>query len=118
MRSPARIVLLLVVVLGALVMFFPFLWTFTTSISGGAGLTATPQLIPDNPSWSAYLVLFERTPFARVIGLRRAPRRCAPSRSPSFASPGGPACSEGRTGRRLGLWCARAQGPCPWPWTC
>ena len=67
MRSPARIVLLLVVVLGALVMFFPFLWTFTTSISGGAGLTATPQLIPDNPSWSAYLVLFERTPFARVI---------------------------------------------------
>lgn len=68
MRKPAQIVLFLVVVLGALVMFFPFLWTFTTSVSSGAGLTATPQLIPDNPSWSAYVELFQRTPFARVIG--------------------------------------------------
>lgn len=68
MRRPATVLLLTGLTLGALVMFFPFLWTFTTSISSGAGLTATPQLIPQNPSFSAYLELFERTPFARVIG--------------------------------------------------
>lgn len=67
MRRPARILLLSVVILGALVMFFPFLWTLTTSVSTGAGLSATPQLIPDNPSLAAYAELFENTPFARVV---------------------------------------------------
>ncbi|MDR3070233.1 MAG: carbohydrate ABC transporter permease [Propionibacteriaceae bacterium] len=60
-------ILLVAVILGACVMFFPFLWTFTTSISPGAGLSATPRLIPENPSWAAYLELFQKTPFARVI---------------------------------------------------
>jgi multiple sugar transport system permease protein len=47
-------------------MFFPFLWTLVTSVSPGAGLTDRPKLIPDNPSWSAYLELFRNTSFARV----------------------------------------------------
>lgn len=68
MRSRTRTyVLTAVVVLGAFVMFFPFLWTVITSISSGAGLSATPSLIPDNPSLSAYAELFDKTPFARVI---------------------------------------------------
>ncbi|MEN0070973.1 MAG: carbohydrate ABC transporter permease [Propionicimonas sp.] len=67
MRRLAIPLLTLAVLAGALVMFFPFLWTFTTSISTGAGLSGTPQLIPDNPSWDAYLELFANTPFARVI---------------------------------------------------
>lgn len=55
------------VVLGALVMFFPFLWTVVTSVSSGAGLAATPSLVPENPSLGAYAELFAGTPFARVV---------------------------------------------------
>lgn len=62
-----KILLTTIVVLGALVMFFPFLWTVITSISSGAGLSATPSLIPDDPSMAAYRELFENTPFARVM---------------------------------------------------
>ncbi len=62
-----RVLLTVVLIAGALVMFFPFLWTLTTSISPGAGLSATPQLIPDDPSFAAYNELFANTPFARVI---------------------------------------------------
>src|SRR5690606_32811022 len=50
-----------------LVMFFPFLWTIVTSISPGASLGVTPQLIPENPSLAAYERLFAERPFARVI---------------------------------------------------
>ena len=57
----------LIVVVGALLMFFPFLWTIITSITPGAGLTVTPALIPDNPSVDAYTQLFRERPFARVI---------------------------------------------------
>ncbi len=56
-----------VIVLGAGIMFFPFLWTIITSISPGTGLTVTPSLIPSNPSIAAYTRLFSELPFARVI---------------------------------------------------
>ena len=68
MRSPiAKISLYTAVILGALIMVFPFLWTVVTSLSPGASLTSTPQLIPDNPSLSPYAELFTRVPFGRVI---------------------------------------------------
>ncbi|MGN6425571.1 MAG: carbohydrate ABC transporter permease [Leifsonia sp.] len=68
MRNPAaKTFLYLAVVLGAIVMIFPFVWTVVTSISPGASLTTTPKLIPDNPSLAPYLQLFERVPFAQVI---------------------------------------------------
>ena len=54
-------------------MFFPFLWTIITSITPGAGLTATPALIPTNPSLDAYARLFTERPFGRVIA--QQPRR-------------------------------------------
>ncbi len=56
-----------IVVVGAALMFFPFLWTIITSITPGAGLSVTPALIPDNPSLDAYAQLFRERPFARVI---------------------------------------------------
>jgi multiple sugar transport system permease protein len=56
-RTPERtrsqvlfIVLNVVIVIGALVMFFPFLWTVITSITPGATLTNAPALIPKDPS--------------------------------------------------------------------
>ncbi len=64
---PTALLLWGVVALGALVMLFPFAWTVITSISSGAGLNATPSLIPDDPSLAAYSELFSRTPFARVV---------------------------------------------------
>jgi multiple sugar transport system permease protein len=67
-RFGLRSVLLhVVVIVGALVMFFPFLWTIITSITPGAGLTQTPALIPENPSIDAYLRLFTERPFGRQI---------------------------------------------------
>jgi multiple sugar transport system permease protein len=69
---PARtkagwIALHVVVVVGAAIMFFPFLWTVITSISPGVGLTVTPALIPEHPSLEAYERLFAERPFGRVI---------------------------------------------------
>jgi len=56
-----------VVAIGALVMVFPFIWTLSTSLTGGAGLSSTPGLIPANPTLDAYRELFTSTPFARVV---------------------------------------------------
>lgn len=55
-----------VVVLGALAMLFPFVWAVITSVSSGVGLSSTPQLIPDDPSFDAYRTLFADMPFARA----------------------------------------------------
>ncbi|MEO7146359.1 MAG: carbohydrate ABC transporter permease [Terrimesophilobacter sp.] len=69
--SPARLTafisLHVVVIVGALIMFFPFLWTIITSITPGAGLTNAPSLIVENPSLQAYFRLFQERPFALVI---------------------------------------------------
>ncbi|WP_439565989.1 carbohydrate ABC transporter permease [Microcella sp.] len=61
------VVLHIAIILGALAMFFPFLWTFITSITPGAGFSITPQLWPENPSFEAYATLFTERPFARVV---------------------------------------------------
>lgn len=61
------VVLHLVVILGAIAMFFPFLWTIVTSLTPGAGLTLTPALIPSDPSLEAYWRLFGERPFGRII---------------------------------------------------
>ncbi|WP_149202103.1 carbohydrate ABC transporter permease [Actinotalea subterranea] len=65
--TPRSIALHAVVVLGALVMLFPFVWAVVTSISPGSGLSATPQLFPDDPSIAAYQQLFADLPFGRVV---------------------------------------------------
>ncbi len=63
----AWVVLHIAVIVGAAAMFFPFLWTFITSITPGAGFSITPKLWPENPSFSAYETLFTERPFARVV---------------------------------------------------
>ncbi|MHC5797505.1 carbohydrate ABC transporter permease [Lacisediminihabitans sp. FW035] len=67
MRLAGIIVLHAVIIIGAIVMFFPFLWTIITSITPGASLTNTPALIPANPSLDAYQRLFVERPFGQVI---------------------------------------------------
>lgn len=59
--------LTIAVAIGALAMLFPFAWTVVTSLTSGVGLSGTPSLIPEDPTFDAYRVLFERTPFARVV---------------------------------------------------
>lgn len=66
-RGVRRAALTVAVVLGALAMFFPFLWTIITSISSGVGLSATPQFVPDDPSMRAYTELFTKTSFGRAV---------------------------------------------------
>jgi multiple sugar transport system permease protein len=65
--TPGWIALHVLIVLGALIMFFPFFWTVITSITPGAGLTMRPALWPENPSLEAYTRLFTERPFARVV---------------------------------------------------
>lgn len=67
-RRLGWVLLHVIIIAGALVMFFPFLWTIITSISPGSGLGVTPKLIPDNPSLEPYSRLFTEQPFLRVIG--------------------------------------------------
>lgn len=68
MTKPLRTgVLYAVLVAGALIMVFPFVWTVVTSITPGATLTTTPRLIPESPSLSPYFELFDRVPFGQVI---------------------------------------------------
>src|SRR6201996_8717420 len=62
-----RILLYLVLVLGAVIMIFPFVWTIIPSISPEASLPVSPSLIPKDPSLSGYATLFATTPFAVVI---------------------------------------------------
>ncbi|WP_198415210.1 carbohydrate ABC transporter permease [Cryobacterium tagatosivorans] len=66
-RTVGFVLLHVVMIIGALLMFFPFLWTIITSISPGAGLTLAPALFPDNPSLAAYLQLFTERPFGQVM---------------------------------------------------
>ncbi len=61
------VVLHVVVIAGAVAMFFPFVWTIVTSLTPGAGLTLTPKLIPDDPSLEAYRRLFQELPFLRIV---------------------------------------------------
>lgn len=56
-----------VLTVGAIAMVFPFLWTVITSVTSGAGLSATPSLIPDDPSLDAYRTLFSSITFGRSI---------------------------------------------------
>lgn len=67
LRQFGAVGLHLVVILGAIAMFFPFFWTIITSISPGAGLGVAPSLVPENPSLEAYARLFDERPFGRVI---------------------------------------------------
>lgn len=67
-RVSARFVILHVVMIaGALIMFFPFYWTLVTSLSPGAGLGVSPQVVPTDPSLAAYQQLFTERPFAQVV---------------------------------------------------
>ncbi len=61
------ILLHVVVIVGAIAMFFPFYWTIVTSLSPGTGLSSSPALVPADPSLAAYAQLFSELPFARVV---------------------------------------------------
>ena len=61
------ILLHVVMVVGALAMFFPFYWTVVTSLSSETALDSTPSLFPADPSLEAYATLFAELPFARVV---------------------------------------------------
>jgi len=66
-RMVGFVLLNVVVIVGAMLMFFPFLWTIITSITPGATLTNSPALIPQNPSLQAYQRLFTERSFGQVI---------------------------------------------------
>jgi len=66
-RTIGFVTLHVVIIIGAMLMFFPFLWTIITSITPGATLTSTPALIPANPSLQAYQRLFAERPFGQVV---------------------------------------------------
>ncbi|CAN5284902.1 carbohydrate ABC transporter permease [soil metagenome] len=66
-RVLGPVVLQIVIVLGAIAMFFPFLWTIITSITPGASLTQAPALIPTDPTLAAYARLFSDGTFGRVV---------------------------------------------------
>jgi multiple sugar transport system permease protein len=67
-RSRAGSVSLTVVlVLGAAVMLFPFLWTVVTSVTPDGSLADGPTLWVDDPTLAAYRTLDESLPMLRIV---------------------------------------------------
>lgn len=55
--------------IGGLLMITPFVWALATSLKpSGALLSLPPQLIPSEPTFSSYVEVVRRFPFARVFG--------------------------------------------------
>lgn len=52
---------------GAAIMLFPFLWTVITSITPGGTLSNGPTLLVRNPTVAAYATLFKSLPMARIV---------------------------------------------------
>jgi len=67
-RHPVRsAAVLALVVLGAVLMLFPFLWTVVTSITPGGSLADGPTLWVDNPTLDAYRSLVDAVPIWRIL---------------------------------------------------
>ncbi|PVU81477.1 sugar ABC transporter permease (plasmid) [Cellulomonas sp. WB94] len=64
---PARVALYVGVVVGAVAMLFPFLWTVITSITPDGTLAGGPTLVVDNPTLEAYTTLFASMPMWRIV---------------------------------------------------
>lgn len=60
----ARYVLLVV---GAAIMLFPFLWTVVTSITPEGSLAGGPTLLVENPTLAAYRSMFDALPMWRIV---------------------------------------------------
>lgn len=54
-------------VVGAVIMLFPFLWTVVTSITPEGSLAGGPTLIVENPTLAAYRTLFDALPMWRIV---------------------------------------------------
>lgn len=61
------IVIWILLVIGALFMLFPFVWTVVTSITPDGNLSGTPSLIVDNPTLDAYRKLAASVPIWRIV---------------------------------------------------
>lgn len=67
-RLGRRVVLYLVVAVGAVLMLFPFLWTVITSITPSGTLSSGPSLVVEDPTLDAYRELFGVMPVWRIVG--------------------------------------------------
>jgi multiple sugar transport system permease protein len=59
--------LYLAVLVGAVVMLFPFLWTVITSITPGGSLAGGPTLLVKDPTLDAYRTLLDSMPMWRIL---------------------------------------------------
>lgn len=66
--SASKIILLILIVLGAFVMLVPFVWMLSTSFKpSSAVLALPPQLIPNEPTLDAYTKVVRSFPILRVF---------------------------------------------------
>ena len=63
---PSRLVTYAVVLVGSLLMLFPFLWTVVTSITPDGSLAGGPTLFVRNPTLEAYRTLLDTLPMWRI----------------------------------------------------
>ena len=60
----ARVMKYVVLIIGAFMVFFPFLWMLTTSLKTGAESIAIPPiLVPETPQWANYARAWEVVPW-------------------------------------------------------
>ena len=64
-----RIIIQIIVILGAIVFIFPFLWLVSTSLKPDEQIFALPpKLIPNPVQWENYTRMFKYFPFSRFFG--------------------------------------------------
>lgn len=64
---PTRVLTYAVVLLGAAVMLFPFVWTVVTSVTPGGSLAGGPTLLVKDPTLDAYRTLLDTLPMWRIV---------------------------------------------------
>ncbi len=64
-----RIIIQIIVILGAIVFIFPFIWLVSTSLKPDEQIFALPpKLIPNPIQWENYTRMFKYFPFSRFFG--------------------------------------------------
>lgn len=68
MKKTSRIIVYVILALGALTMIFPFFWMIVSSLKTAAEVNTTPPtFLPESPTLDNYVYAFEKAPFGRYF---------------------------------------------------
>lgn len=67
-QKAKKLVIHVILILGAIMMLFPFIWMILTALKTNAEATAVPpQIFPSNPQWENFKFIFTEMNFGRLF---------------------------------------------------